>query len=91
MSTSTMHISLPESLKQFVKEQVEKDHYSNPSDYMRALIRAEQKRQAEKRLEEMLLEGLESGPGMTLDSPEWDAFWERIEARIESKVKAARA
>jgi antitoxin ParD1/3/4 len=87
MSTSTMHISLPESLKQFVKEQVEKDHYSNPSDYMRALIRAEQKRQAEQRLEAMLLEGLASGPGVTAGTPEWDEFWKKIYARVESDRK----
>jgi len=84
MTTTTMHISLPESLKRFVKEQVEKDHYSNPSDYMRALIRAEQKRQAEKRLEAMLLEGLESGPGVTVGTPEWEEFWKGIYARVEA-------
>ncbi|MBP1152540.1 type II toxin-antitoxin system ParD family antitoxin [Methylocaldum sp. RMAD-M] len=85
MATSTMHISLPEPLKRFVKEQVEKEHYSTPSDFIQALIRAEQKRQAEKRLEEMVLEGLASGRGMTLDSPEWDTFWRRIDEKIASK------
>jgi Arc/MetJ-type ribon-helix-helix transcriptional regulator len=37
MSTDTMHISLPDSLKQYVKEQVAEEHYSNPSDFIRAL------------------------------------------------------
>jgi antitoxin ParD1/3/4 len=87
MSTSTMHISLPESLKRFVKEQVEKEHYSNPSDFIRALLRAEQKRQAEKRLEEMVLEGLASGPGMTMDSPEWEAFWKQIDEKVAHNKK----
>ena len=84
-TTTTLHISLPDSLKQFVKEQVAKGHYSNPSDYLRALIRAEQKRVAEKRLENMLLEGLASGPGVTAGTPEWEDFWKSIEARVQPK------
>jgi len=87
MATSTLHISLPESLKRFVAEQVEKERYSTPSDFIQALIRAEQKRQAEKRLEEMVAEGLESGRGMTLDSPEWNAFWRRIDEKNAIKSK----
>ena len=50
MSTTTLHISLPESLKEFVKERVTEQHYSNPSDYIRALIREDQKRRDEERL-----------------------------------------
>jgi antitoxin ParD1/3/4 len=85
MSPATLHISLTESLKQRIKERVEEDHFSNPSDYLRALVREDLKRRDEKRLEAMLLEGLASGPGMTLDSPEWDDFWRRIESRIANK------
>jgi antitoxin ParD1/3/4 len=50
MSTTTLHISLPESLKDFVRERVADRHYSNPSDYIRALIREDQKRREEERL-----------------------------------------
>lgn len=48
-------------------------------------IREPSDSQDDKRLEEMVLEGLESGSGMTLDSPEWDEFWKRIEERIGEK------
>ncbi len=41
--------------------------------------------QNNQRLEKMVLEGLESGRSMTLDSPEWDEFWKRIKERIENK------
>jgi antitoxin ParD1/3/4 len=61
MSPATMNISLPDSLKEYVKERVEEENYSTPSDYMRSLIREDQKRRDEKRLEQMLLEGLKSG------------------------------
>ena len=85
MGTVTMHISLPDSLKRFVKERVEEEHYSNPSDYVRVLIREDQKRRDEKRLEQMVLEGLASGPGATVGTPEWEAFWSRLQAQNEKK------
>lgn len=85
MSTASLHISLSKSLKQRVKDRVEEEHFSNPSDYVRALIRDDLKRRDEQRLEKMLLEGLASGPGITLGSPEWESFWKSIEARVESK------
>jgi antitoxin ParD1/3/4 len=77
MSTSTMHISLSDALKQRVKERVEQEHFSNPSDYVRTLIREDLKRQDEKRLEEMLLEGLASG-SRTLGPQEWKELKEKI-------------
>jgi antitoxin ParD1/3/4 len=51
MGTTTLHISLPDSLKKYVQERVAEKHYSNPSDYVRALIREDQKRHDEERLE----------------------------------------
>ncbi len=85
-----MHISLPDSLKRFVQERVEKEHYSNPSDYIRTLIREEQKRQDENRLESMLLEGLASGQGLTVGTPEWDEFWKNVQVRVGQKQPARR-
>jgi Arc/MetJ-type ribon-helix-helix transcriptional regulator len=32
MSQATMNISLPDSLKEYVKERVEEERYSTPSD-----------------------------------------------------------
>jgi antitoxin ParD1/3/4 len=57
-TTTSLHISLPETLKQFVLQRVEEGAYSNPSDYVRALIRADRARREE--LDRLLLEGLES-------------------------------
>ncbi len=84
MNTATLHISLPESLNRFVQERVEKEHYSNTSDYIRTLIRDEQKRQEEQRLEAMLLEGLATGQGLTMGTPDWEAFWKKVQARMEA-------
>ena len=56
--TSTMTISLPEDLKQFVKKRSLTAHYGTPSDYIRGLIREDLKRLAEERLEQELVKGL---------------------------------
>jgi antitoxin ParD1/3/4 len=87
MSTTTLHISLPESLKEFVKERVTEQHYSNPSDYIRALIREDQKRRDEERLEQMLLEGLRSGPGKIMTPKEWEKLREKINERVKTKQR----
>ena len=56
----TMNISLPDPLKDFVDAQISSGRYSSVSEYVRELIREDEKRKAEARLEAMLLEGLAS-------------------------------
>jgi antitoxin ParD1/3/4 len=53
----TMNISLPDSLKSFVDEQVAERGYGTSSEYVRELIRADQDRQ---RLRKLLLDGAAS-------------------------------
>mgnify|MGYP003385864190 CR=1 FL=1 len=57
----SMNISLPDPLKQFVDGQIAQGRYSSASEYVRELIRADEKRKAEDQLEAKLLEGLNSG------------------------------
>lgn len=54
---STMNISLPETLKAFVDQQVDTAGYSTSSEYVRELIRRDQHR---CRLRTLLLEGAQS-------------------------------
>ncbi len=62
----TMHITLPDQMKQFVEEQVAAGSYSSISEYVRDLVRAEQKRQAKAQLEQTLLEALSDGEAIEL-------------------------
>jgi putative addiction module CopG family antidote len=54
----SMNISLPDPLKQYVDGQILAGRYSSASEYVRELIRADEKRKAEEQLEAKLLEGL---------------------------------
>jgi antitoxin ParD1/3/4 len=70
-----MNISLPESLKAFVDEQVAGRGYSTSSEFVRELIRKEQDRD---RLRRLLLEGAAS----PLEGSADDAFFEDLGQRI---------
>ena len=70
-NTSTMTISLPEDLKQFVKKRSVTAHYGTPSDYIRGLIREDLKRLEQERLEIELMKGLKSGKGIPMTKGAW--------------------
>ena len=69
--TSTMSISLPQNLKEYVKERSMQAHYGTPSDYIRGLIREDLKRLEQERLEAELLKGLRSGKGIPMTKETW--------------------
>ena len=75
-----MNISLPESLKAFVDEQVSQRGYGTSSEYVRELIRRDQDRQ---RLRAMLVEGATSAPGR----PANKAYFAELRRRARSKAK----
>ncbi len=57
---TTLNISLPDAMKAFVEAQVQNGQYASASDYIRTLVREDQKRQAEQELEAKLLAALDS-------------------------------
>lgn len=61
MATTTMNISLPDSMKSFIDERLVLEGYGSASEYVRELVRADQKRKEQEQLEKLLLERLRSG------------------------------
>jgi antitoxin ParD1/3/4 len=80
-----MNISLPDPLKQFVDSQVTGGRYSSASEYVRELIRADERRQA---LEAALLEGLAS-PEAPLDAEDWSAIRAEAVSRLAARKQQA--
>ena len=78
MNHDTMNIALPQSLKDYVLEQVAGGGYSTASEYVRELIRADQKRKAREKLEALLLEGLESGEPKEMTAEDWAELRRRV-------------
>lgn len=61
MAITSMNVSLPDGLKDYVKERVAAGDFSTPSDFVRDLIRADMRRRGREKFERMLLEGMASG------------------------------
>jgi antitoxin ParD1/3/4 len=83
--TSTMTISLPKDLKEFVRKRSLTAHYGTPSDYIRGLIREDVKRLEEERLEAELLQGLRSGKGIRMTAEKWQQLKAEAAKIIRSK------
>lgn len=83
MPMTSMNISLPQELKEYIEQQ-SKAGYSTPSEYVRELIRGDRKRRAKERLDVLLLEGLDSGEPLP-------AFWDELKrdalAKLGKKTK----
>lgn len=84
---ASINISLPDSLRKFLDEQVKKCGYSTASEYVRDLLRAASQRKANEHLDQLLLEGLESGEGRIVDDEFWSEFRRKTEAHRSSKKR----
>ena len=82
----SMNISLPDPLKQFVDGQISTGRYSSASEYVRELIRADEKRKAEEQLEAKLLEGL-NGSESELTPADWRTIRKEALAKLEARKK----
>ena len=72
---STMNISLPDTLKSFVDEQVNQRGYGTSSEYVRELIRKDQDRQ---HLRGLLLAGAASAPAAPADADYFELLRTRV-------------
>jgi antitoxin ParD1/3/4 len=71
---STMNISLPQSLKAFVDDQVGSRGYGTSSEYVRGLIRKDQDVQ---RMRALLLEGANSPASAPVDASYFEGLRDR--------------
>ena len=84
----SMNVSLPEGLKSFVEERVRTGGYGTVSEYVRALVREDQKRQTDDQIEALLIEATRSGPGRELSKADWSALRQELDRRLAKRSRA---
>lgn len=86
MAISTMNISLPETMKAEIEEVIATEGYGNTSEFFRDLVRNYLRERQERRLEAMLLEGLD-GEATPLTKSDFEKIKERGLKRLAQKIK----
>lgn len=82
---ASINVSLPSPLRTFVEQVVNSGGYGSVSEYVRELIRADQKRRAQERVEALLIEGLESGEPIEATPEYWRSLREEARKRVRRK------
>ena len=76
---TTLSISIPESMQEFVNQKIASGNYNNVSEYILHLIYRDQQQTTE--LETMLLEGINSGPPIEIT----ESWWEQKRSMLVEK------
>ena len=87
MGTATINISIPDSMKREVEEIIASEGYGNTSEFFRDLVRDYMQRRQERKLEALLLEGLESGKSTPFTKDDFEAIKQRGLERLKNKAK----
>lgn len=86
MSASTINISLPDTMKADVEEIIATEGYGNTSEFSRDLVRDHMRRRQERKLEALLLEGINSGKATPLTKYDLEKIKERGLRRLKNKA-----
>jgi antitoxin ParD1/3/4 len=84
---TSVNISLPTDQRQFVEKKVSNGGYSTVSEYFRELIRQDEQREAEARLESLLLQALESGEPTPMTKEDWNDVRKEVKRRATQRKK----
>lgn len=82
---TTMNVSMSPEHKAFVRGQVASGRFRNDSEVVREGLRLLEEKDRQRRLEELLLEGLASGEPIEATDDHWADLRARVSRRIEAK------
>jgi antitoxin ParD1/3/4 len=79
----TINISLPASLSRFVRRRMTQKGFENTSEFFRQLLREEQRRAEDEKLEALIVEGLMSGEPEEVT----DEWWEKLRRDVAAGAR----
>lgn len=87
MAIATLNISLPDNMKAEVEKVVATEGYGNTSEFFRDLVRDYLKERQERKLEALILEGINSGEPTPFKKSDFEAIRERGIRRIKQRLQ----
>jgi len=86
---TTMTITLPESTKEFAEAQARHEGFASVDAYLDAVLREVQLREARRKLEAKLIEGIESGPAVPMTREDWESIKREALERLQAERNRA--
>ena len=87
MAIATLNISLPDTMKAEVENVVATEGYGNTSEFFRDLVRDYLKERQARKLEALILEGINSGESTPLTTKDFEKIKERGIKRIQQRTQ----
>lgn len=84
---ASLNVSMTPELRKFVDQRTKSTSHSTPTEYIRTLIREDQKRAQREQLDRLLLEGLESGEPIDATS---EQYWLKKKAMLQKRLQSNR-
>ncbi len=84
---ASINISLPETMKEWVEQQVAAGGYGTVSEFFRQLLRQEQQRRLRQEIDANLHAALDSGPSTPMTPADWERVRREGRKRIAKKRK----
>jgi antitoxin ParD1/3/4 len=81
-----MTISIPDSIKELVDQEAASGAFPTADDYIRSLIEADQRREAQDHVEALIMEGLDS-PSSEMTAQDWEDIRREGLATIRNRQK----
>ena len=82
---ASLNVKMPDKMREYVDERAEEESFGTPTEYVRHLIREDQKARDKEVLEKMLLEGLNSGEPIEITEEYWDSKKKELLMRHQKK------
>jgi antitoxin ParD1/3/4 len=85
---TTMNVSMPKEMREFVRTRMKEGGFANTSEYMRHLIRMDENQLDEETLRVLIKRSLEGGPSITMDRERWRQFSDQLAHKHRGKKSA---
>lgn len=88
---STLHLSLPEQLRQQAELRAAESGYTTVEEYVQSLIEADAQQLAQAELESLLIDRLDRGKSIVMDDSDFVRIRQRVEDEIARRATRANA